>query len=473
MNAFLRFGATMALLACAGHGSASSQQSPTGSAAPQQLIGGPIAPGVFVSAHRQPEGGSTLRIRSGEQEWSVSLPYQTITAATSLVDDILVAGILPDQRMEHRRLTWNSGRWVASGTGAHPRGAHVVRMSWGDGRLAMLLADGAIVSAPCLAAQDVPTGGDFELVGSAPPGVVRTIRTAGLEVVEEGRIEVYLHPSNRHAFVRQPAGGWISTRVDRARSAFLEVEKPARAGNDVRYFATARGPVVLEEEGTAAWWPVANEVPASGQGVVPRELSALLHADRRYRLKAHDVTGSWFHPAAIEGVAWGTGGLDLQECHVHESGVRVEHGSMIAGTILHFPHEPDVTTVFKVAFVAATAEAAPPTTIRNGHTWLVPDRALMAEKALASKRRTYALAVPVPIPSDPICVGRWIHVQIVVVAANGTVLGATGVRSVRILPNRGTWPLAREEAARRSAAACWASHGVENPLEFWQFLVGQ
>ncbi|MBX3462224.1 MAG: hypothetical protein KF830_03565 [Planctomycetes bacterium] len=445
----------------------------------RQMLGGRIASGVFVSAERKPDGESTLHVRDREQHWSIDLPYSTITAAASLASDVLVAGILPDQTSEYRRLTQESGNWVTVAIGSPPRRSHVIKMAGRDDRLALLLADGTIVAASIatsgssgLPPVHLPNEPEFVLVGTVPNGLQRTIRLASLELTSIDCIEVYDHPSSRHAFVRAPSGHWTGSAILPVSGPTLRITEPARVGSEVRYVATVIGPLVLEEEGTNTTWPIADTTPPSGQGVIPAELTSQLRIDHRYRLKAHEVAGPWFRPAAIVEHAWGVNGVELQEVDTFEGGVRIERGSVIVDTVVHFSPVCDRASVHKVAFVATSSEPAPPLAVRGGRTWLVPDRALMAAKDLTPPRRTYPLTVSLPLPDDATCVGRWLHVQMAVLGTDGSLLGATGVRSVRILPNRGDWPVERQQTARSAAEAYWAANGVADPDQFWRSIVG-
>lgn len=436
-----------------------------------QMLPTDLGPRLAVKAERAPGLGSTLHIRASGVAASVTLPYDPVTAAARIDDDILVAGVLPDGSCEYRSVTRTNGEWAVGGSGVAVGMSYVGKLSCKHGTLAMLLGDGSIVAAPCGGSADLPAWSDFESVGRAPFDVGKTMALAGLAVVSEGRIEAYSHPSNRPAFVRQPSGDWLLTLPSGESGPFLQIEKPARVGGVIRFRANVAGPVFLEEEGVTPSLPVAEEISSTAWTTLPQGISDTLRADRRYRLKSAGREGAWFYPAAIAGSAWSTDALRLEECRVWEGGVRIERGSVPFRTTIEIGPEFGSDRIRKVAFVAISAQSTPPLAERGGHTWLVPDRALMAEKILGPGRKIYALSVSVPLPEDPQFVHRWVHVQLLVVNADGSVLGATGVRSVVIEPNTGSYSLAQEQAGRGSAAAYWSANEIPNIAQSWEQIV--
>lgn len=451
------------------HGFAGAQSGSADSVEPWALRFAALSPDTTVEAGREAGGRSVLRVRAHGEQWSVSMPHDVITAAADLAGDILVAGVLPDGGSGYHLIALEDGQWETRAAVRFSDRDAIARMSWRDGRLAILLTDGRVLTAPCTDAEDLPSPTDFEPVGEAPPDVLRYQALAALGVVDANRIEVYTHPSSRRAFVRDENGRW-SVAPREAPAPMLRVEGTACIGRDLRFFARANGPVVLVEEATGTSWPV-GEVAGETRGVLPAELSRWLRADRRYRLECGDLVGPWFHPAAITGAAWGVRGVELQECRVYVSGVRPERGSVAARTTVNLPADFDSAKVVKVAFVAVTAEATPLVSKQEDRVWLVPEHALAVDKPIESARRGQILSVAVPLPRERECVGKWVHVQMAVLDENGAPLGATGVRSVRILPDQGGSSAARERAARASAQAYWERHGVEDPVELWQSVI--
>ncbi|MBX3465155.1 MAG: hypothetical protein KF830_18465 [Planctomycetes bacterium] len=423
------------------------------------------------------DDGSTLRIRRRTDAAGVALPYCTITAAAwlgeRLGDEILVAGVRPDGGFEYRSVTFAGDAWTAAAQGAATFPAYVAQMSCAHGRLAVLLGDGSILTAPCLDAEDLPTEEEFERVGAASAGVRQHLQLSAVSVTAFDRIEVFQHPGHRPAFVRQASGEWKYDLERQEGLDVLEVETPARLPGRVRFRSTLAGPVVLAAEGTSWSVPVADGPTADGWGVLPADVSAALRAERRYRLQAQGRTGAWFHPAVITGEAWCVAGARLQECRVLESGVRAERGGVAFRTTLELEPGSAIGSVRKVAFVAVSGASAPPVVERGGRTWLVPERALQVDRVLAAGRTAFALAVPVPLPAAGAAEGQWVHVQLVVRSAAGTLLGATGVRSVPILRDEGTHTAAQEAAGRRAAADSWSAHGIAAVGPFWEEVVSR
>lgn len=426
---------------------------------------------TWLRARRLPHG-SELRVERADQVCVVLVPYEPVTAATPLGEDVVLTGVLPDGVGEYRSMTRSGVRWELAPHGVAIPGSHAIRVSFADGLLAMLLADGRVVAAPCSGVADLPAWAEFDLVGHVTPELVRMGALAGFHVVHSRRIEVYGHPAHRPAFEASPSGEWQFVTSSVRSRRILQVEKPARIGGVIRYHSTASGPILFEEEGSVSRSVLTDgSHPASGQ--LPTSLSATLRADRRYRLRADDVVGAWFHPAAIAGAVRQVAGLELQECRVWEAGVRAERGAVPFRTTLAVSQDFTFDRVLKVALLAATAEPEPPLAARNGHTWLVPDRVLAAEKELSAGRRAHVLAVAVPLPADRRAPKKWIHFQFVVLATDGAVLGATGVRSVAVLPDRGDHTLAQEQAGRAAADAYWAAHEVTEGKPLWEQIVNR
>ena len=447
------------------------QASGVGTAAP--MLPTELGPRLAVKAERTPGLGSTLHIRASGVAATVTLAYDPVTAATRIDDDILVAGVLPDGSCEYCSVTRTNGEWAVGGSGVAVGMSYVGKLSCKHGTLAMLLGDGSIVAAPCGGSADLPAWSDFEYVGRAPFDVGKTMALAGLAVVSEGRIEAYSHPSNRPAFVRQPSGDWLLTLPSGESGPFLQIENPARVGGVMRFRANVAGPVFLEDEGVTPSLPVAEETSSTSWIPLPQGVSDTLRADRRYRLKSATSEGAWFHPAAIAGSAWSTDGVRLEECRVWEGGVRLERGSVPFRTSLEITPPFRADSIRKVAFVAITSQSAPLVAVRSGRTWLVPERVLMDEKRLDAARTAYALSVAVPLPADRQFVGKWVHVQLAVLAADGTVLGATGVRSVVIEPDTGSYTPAQEQAGRGSAAGYWSDHEIPDAAARWEQIVSR
>lgn len=449
------------------------QQEPGVPPVARQMLPVSVSSGLTVRAARLPEGRSVLRIANRGEVASVQLPHAMTTAATGIGDDLLVAGVLPDGAWEYRSLTLHDGTWTVAEHGVRTFLCHVAKMSCKHGRLALLLGDGTIVSAPCDDVSDLPSWGEFEYVGMAPPQIRMAVGLAHFHVAALDRISIYAHPMPpRPAFVRQASGEWLFVQGEAPPAVdILRVEKPARIGSNIRFGNTTSGPVFLEEEGVQPWMPVTDEQPSAGWGLLPSGLSQGLRADTRYRLQANGKAGAWFYPAAIAGSVWFAQGLRLEEIRVLESGVRAERGSIALRTTLEFDRESVPSRIHKAAFVAVSASAQPPIAIRGGRTWLVADQALSAEKQLQPRRQVYALSVAVPLPEGQTQAGRWVHAQLLVIGEDGAVLGATGVRSVAILPNQGDRTVAQEQAGRVAARGYWAAHGIQDVQQFWDRVV--
>lgn len=426
--------------------------------------------GLFVRAASLTEGRSELRISDREVASTVELPYIVITAAARMQDSLLVAGVFPDGCLDYRAIVRREGTWIASANGVPTHVSPVAKMSCNQGRVAMLLRDGLVVTAPCSEVEDLPTWGEFEYVGRASESLRKVADLAYLEVAGADRIHVYQHPAFVSAFVRQPSGAWRYERDTQPPTESLVVQKPARIGGSIVFHSTSAGPIFLEEEAAEPALLVAQE-HTSGQRQLPEPLSQSLRADKRYRLRTNSVTGAWFHPAAIAGTAWHSEGVGFQEIRILESGVRTERGATAFRTTLEFAERPVPSHVFKVALLAVSTNAAPTVVVRGNRTWLVPDRALSVEKPLRGDRRTYALSVAVPLPEIQPSTQTWVHAQLVAIGPDGDTLGATGIRSVAILPNLGDSTVAHEQAARMSASAYWAAHGIQGVQAFWERMI--
>jgi hypothetical protein len=292
-------------------------------------------------------------------------------------------------------------------------------------------------------------------------------------VAAPDRIEIYTHPIHRPAFVRQASGEWRYENQRPEPTPSLQVERPARIGGAIRFWSTDAGEISLEEEGADSPLAVTTEHPASSWGQLPTDLAAKLRADKRYRLRSHDLTSAWFHPAAITDDVWQTDGVLLHELHVYEAQVRQECGSVRFRTRIEL--EPGFTAerLEQVAFVAITSESTPLIALRGGHTWLVPERVSRDVKSRPPRSTVCHLSVPVPLSRDLQLAGKWIHVQLAVLATDGSVLAATGVRSVAILPDAKPRDLRLERSFRERATRFWEHHGVSDAVEFWERLVSR
>lgn len=459
------------MLAILGLSCEAAAQQGAGTVGPSQMLSRLLPGKRHVMAKRSAEGGSELRIRDDSHLATVPVPYSPVTAVAVIGEDLLVAGVLPSGDSEYRLVQHAGGEWELSPTARVIPGSYPLQMSWKDGLLAMLLSDGRVIAAPC--SGGVPDWGAFDLIGTAPSGVVRMGPLAGFNVLDATSIEVYAHPSHRPRFELQPSGEWQFDRNVPKSRKLLEVAKPARIGGEILYSSTSSGPIFLEEEGLGAVFTVSEEQPPSGRGAFPVGMSQMMRADRRYRLRANDVTGPWFYPAAITGRAWYAAGVTLEEVRVFEAGVRRECGAVSFRMTLDVLTTPAMATVFHVALLTISADAAPPVTHQNDRTWLVPAQALMVEKPLIAGRKSHALTASVPVPAAPEDPEKWIHIQFVVLAANGDKLGATGVRSVPIVANRGDGLAASEQERRAHATTQWATHGVGDVGAFLEQLILQ
>jgi len=428
---------------------------------------------TWLTAKRLAQAGSELQVRRGDLVASLVVPYETITSAAALGADLIVAGVLPGGSGEYRSIARTQAGWTLATVGVAIPDTYPIRVSCTDGLLAMLLADGRVMAATCDGALDLPAWAEFELVGHVNSDLVRMRSLAGFTVLDANRIEVYANPASRRCFERSQSGQWEFVTHPLPVRAAVRIEEPARIGASIRYHCTASGPIFFEEEGGALPGLMIADHASPGTGYLPPELTQTLRADRRYRIRASGAVGAWFHPEAITGSVRHVAALGLQECRIWESGVRAERGAVPFRTTLEVKPGFTADRVRKLAFLAETAEPSPPVVERNGNTWLVPERALLAEKALPAGRKAHVLAVSVPLPADRQTTERWLHFQFVVLATDGAVLGATGVRSVPIMPDRGDRTAAQEEAGRAAATAYWAANQVTAMHELWEQVVNR
>lgn len=464
----------MAFLVAAAH-AAPQQSQALSSTEPRPPLPRQLLNGVHVAVEWSPDGASVLRLRDGATRQDLPLASLRVTAVTAVADALLVGGVGADGLGTLCVVERVAGDWSAAGW-AVPMPFFPVSLAHRFGWLGALLADGRVVAAPWLGREEPLDASDFELVGMAGAGTMDMVGLAAVAIEAEDRIDLFVHPAARTRFQRSASGEWQRMGGPEAVRPALRIAGLPRMGNPiVVHLSAVEGPLFLEDEsGISTLIPS----PASPSGlattaVLPAEWTATLSADQRYRVRSAQAASSWFHPASITGSSWSASGVELQECRVFEAGVRVERGRIPFRTSVTIAPGNPVERLTMVALVAISSSPAPDIEQRGTRTWLRAQRIATVDAPLLPGSRTRVLVVPVPLLRQPGVSGSWVHGQIAVLDPEGRLLGATGVRSVPVLPDRGAQLSEYELRQRAFAEGFWAQHGVGDAQAFREAFVGQ
>lgn len=334
--------------------------------------------------------------------------------------------------------------------------------------MALWLHDGRLFVSPWEDLAALPRFEDFELAGTQ----AYVDPTAGLTVLPNGKLSLGVGMGQRTTLQRTASGTWERVQPESSnRTSGFSVQQPARVGAPIELRGANSRYAVLEEQASGWSLPVLLEPTPLGTMVLSPEVTRSLRADCRYRLHAVNQASSWFHPAAIRGAAWSNSGVELGELLVAEGFVTQERGAPTFHTSVHTPLGFAATKLLTVCLLTISHDPVPPVVERNGHTWLQPMRIATREQECQPRQRQHALAASVPIQRTEGAIGSWLHVQFALLDQDHRLLGATGVRSVPVLPDSGRFRPDQEERLRAWADRFWEQQRVEPIQSYWEALV--
>lgn len=425
-----------------------------------------------IQVVREQGGGPQLQIRGsrGTPTLAIPIPLHALTIAVDVEGGYLVGGTTANGEGKVLAVHATEGR-LTLGEATLTLPTYPEALDLKHGRMALWLADGALLAADCAGLEAFPQLEQFERVGAH----LTKMGSKGIGVGADERIYVGFH-MGKMIFRRNNSGTWERDRErespDPAKAAArIETQLPARIGSTILVRGAATSFAVLEEEGASVNLPVVLEPAAQGLVGLPAEVSRSLRADRKYRFRTATQQGDWFYPAAIHGAAWVENGMTLGEIHTSASFVTQEWG--VAGLAATLGTSPGVTAtrIHTVCLVAITQTSEAPIVDRGGRVWLQPTKISLCAQDCDRRITSYALVSSVPIERSAEAVGSWIHAQFAVLDQDHRLLGATGIRSLPVIADSGRITNAQEARSRSMAELFWSNHSVANVAEFWEALV--